>query len=125
MATLASADFASDDEGDVDFVPAEPKPKSKAKRTRAQSDSESASDSSLDGEGGGEEDSDRKAEIKRLRLEAQKAEEAKRKQAAADVFASMLADDLAKPAPVNTAETKTGVEMVEIERPRQFAGETV
>lgn len=120
MSTLATADLGpSDDEADTDFVPEGPK--KKAPRVTGQaagSDDDSGDDS--DDEGGAEEVSD---ELKKLRQEREEQEALDRKQRAAEAFRAMLEEEkLGGPL---GGVPRVQVEMVEIQRPRRFAGETI
>jgi hypothetical protein len=127
MSTLATADLGpSDDEADDDFVPSGPKPKRPkgkgGKRLRSGSQSSSGSGSS-DDDG---DDDDVNDEVKRLRAEREEALAAERKQRAADAFRAMQ-EEARAPAPKvdSPAANKDEVEMVEVKRPRRFAGETI
>ncbi|BEI79530.1 hypothetical protein CcaverHIS002_0100590 [Cutaneotrichosporon cavernicola] len=109
MSTLATADLGpSDDEDDTDFVLAPPKPKVKGKRLRGLSGSDTS-----DSEEEGEDDANPKAE-------ALDAEAKARSARAAAAFAEMKAEAWA-PRKVETKEE----EMVKVQRPRRFAGETI
>ncbi|TYJ53536.1 hypothetical protein B9479_005805 [Cryptococcus floricola] len=128
MSTLATADLSSDEE-DVDFVPAAPKTKrprkTKGKTKKAKSSgsaSDSSSCSSSDGESGDEEDGDEEERIaKKAKIEEKEKDEAEeRRRKAREEFEKMKAE-AAGPAEVRQAEE----EMVEIKRPRRFAGETI
>lgn len=131
MSTLNSATLASDDEEDRDFVPVAPKPKRKrpagTKRTRAERDgsasgsgSSSASDSDDEDVGELEE-----GEAKRLKVEQEEAEARKRKEAAKEAYRSLLEGDEPTPGTADKVGKDDQVEMVDIKRPRQFAGETI
>lgn len=136
MSTLATADLGpSDDEGDTDFVLPAPKAKRSKKRgahgvKRVRSGSQSASDGessgSSDQDGDDDADDDGDDEVKRLRAEHAEAQAEERKRRAADAFKAMQEEARA---PVKAAgEVKAAaaeVEMVEVKRPRRFAGETI
>ncbi|CAK9783992.1 unnamed protein product [Cutaneotrichosporon oleaginosum] len=112
MSTLATADLVSDDENDGDFVPAAPKPKSKAKGKRRRG-SASGSDSDTD--------SDSEVDAGELKAEVADAEAEARRARAAAALAEMKAEAAAP----RKIEKVADEEMVEVQRPRRFAGETV
>lgn len=113
MSTLATADLGSDDE-DADFVLPTKEPKSK--RTRSGSDSESSGD---------EDDAEPEDDITaKLRQEAEDAAAEARKQRAADAFKAMQ-EEVKAPKVASQAAKEDEVEMIEIRRPRRFAGETI
>lgn len=119
MSTLATADLGpSDDEADTDFVPEGPK--KKVPRTPGQAAGSDDSGDDSDEEGGGEEVSE---ELLRLRQERQEAEALERKRRAAEAFRAMLEEEKLG-GPFGGA-SRVQVEMVEIKRPRRFAGETI
>lgn len=114
MSTLAAADLDSDDENDQDFKPDEPKSTSHRSKKRRRSGSESSSSSSS-GQGDGVESGEAAA----LRAEQEAAEAAVRRSRAQEAFDAMKAG-----LPTPTAVTSR-VAMVEIQRARRFAGETI
>lgn len=119
MSTLATADLGpSDDEADTDFVPEGPKKKALRPAGHAAGSDDSGDDS--DDEGGAEEVS---GELSKLRQEREEIEARERKQRAADAFRAMLEEEKLG-GPLGGAP-RVQVEMVEIQRPRRFAGETI
>ncbi|WVQ73877.1 hypothetical protein IAR50_003458 [Cryptococcus sp. DSM 104548] len=130
MSTLATADLSSDEE-DVDFVPAAAKAKrprktttkyKKAKRTSGSGSASDSSSCSSSNSGSGEEEGDEDERIakraKTEETEREKIEERRRK--AREEFEKMKAE-AAGPGEVRKEEE----EMVEVQRPRRFAGETI
>lgn len=130
MSTLNTATLHSDDEDDGDFVPtASPRKIKKrrinpSKRSKTEDGSESDSSSGTSGE---DEPNIDDEETKKLKVEQVEAEALIRKQKAAEMFASMR-EEVSTPVlsgSKGSEEKKSSVEMVEIRRPRQFAGETI
>lgn len=118
MSTLATADLGpSDDEADTDFVPEAPKKKAPRVAGQAAGSDDSDDDSDDNGE---EEISD---ELKKLRQEREEIEAIERKQRAAEAFRAMLEEEKLGGPPGGVPRVQ--VEMVEIQRPRRFAGETI
>ena len=111
MSTLATADLGSSDEADQDFIPAPASPK---RRSRKRTRSGSASSSSTSSNSGTSERREMKAEeVER------KAEERRRR--AAKAFAALRQED-----PVGLGgKQENEVKMVEVERARRYAGETL
>ena len=123
MSTLNTANFGSDDEEDQDFVlpptkPAKKNGQSSKKRTRGSQSPSSSSDSD-DSEV--DKDDEMKNEAKRLKLEAEEAQALRREKEAEETYKAMLAESTLDHRP----KVEAKVEMVEIKRPRQFAGETI
>ena len=119
MSTLASAALSSDDEGDADFQLPEPKSKGKS-RKRARSNSASGSSSS---DSDDELDTIDTTEAQKLKAEQEAAESEERKKRAAAAFEAMKSGSTAA---VNKPSTSTaGSAMVEVQRARNFAGETI
>ncbi|WVN90398.1 uncharacterized protein L203_105634 [Cryptococcus depauperatus CBS 7841] len=121
MSTLASANLSSDD-SDKDFVPTEAKRTRKTKKpvhvltSSCSSSSSCASNSASD-----EEDGDDR-ELKKARITGPGESEAEeRRQRAREEFERMKAEVAEGPSEVDKKEE----EMVEIKRPRRFAGETI
>lgn len=121
MSTLATAELGpSDDENDGDFVPQAPAKKSKvkgAKRPRSASHDSDSDSSGSDDDGEADDD-----ELKKLKAERAEAEAAERKKRAADAFRAMQEEARSG---VPAAAAPKEVEMVEVKRPRRFAGETI
>lgn len=122
MSTLASADLGpSDDEEDADFVPQASKRTTakKTKRRRSQSPSDGDSQSS-DSDDDAEPVED--TEAKRLKLDQEEAEAAEARRRAAETFAAMKQSAVV---PKVEAAPKVEVKLVQVKRPRRFAGETL
>jgi hypothetical protein len=127
MSTLNSATLQSDDESDQDFVPSPQRTKKRRlnkPKAKVEDDGSGSSGSSSDSDDNPEERVDLE-EIKRLDAERKEAEDQRRKEAAARQFASMKED--AGPGASNPGvETRADLKrLVEIKRPRQFAGKTI
>ena len=106
MTTLASAELDSSDESDDDYAPRSPKAKL-GKRTSVSSSTEDQVD---------------EVEAKRLKLDA----EDERRRLAAQMFSILREETNAGPSRVVSGDTRaSGEEMVEVRRPRRFAGETI
>jgi len=112
MSTLAAADLDSDDEHDQDFKPDEPKLERSKKRRRSGSQS-SASDT------GDEGDVVESGEAAALRAEQEAAETESRRKRAEEAFLAMKAGGSAP------TVDKPKVIMVDVQRARRFAGETI
>ncbi|WVF66711.1 hypothetical protein IAT40_001453 [Kwoniella sp. CBS 6097] len=146
MSTLATANLSSDEE-DTDFIPQEPKSKFKRKiqsktkpkrirnaREGSASASATSSDSDSDSGSSGDEDHDNEKERAAKRLKVEEDEVVERRRRAKEEFERMKAE-LNAPASASATTsssaaaagvgTKTGGEMVEIQRPRHFAGNTI
>jgi hypothetical protein len=129
MPTLATASLDSDEEDD-EFVPEVPKKRTAkgktgprgtgAKRARTdEADSQSESESDTEDE---DEDLElEQGEAKKLRLEQEEAEEERRKKEAEENYKNLLEGE-DEPAHTSTAPKKR---MVEVRRPRMFAGQII
>ncbi|WWC87537.1 uncharacterized protein L201_002427 [Kwoniella dendrophila CBS 6074] len=135
MSTLATADLTSDSENDGDFVPTSPKRKNKSskngpkkvKRVKVNngegpdnesitSSSSSSSSGSDDAEEDREEDKEKREQIKLNEIE-------ERKRRAKEEFDKMKAELNSTSGTKETNEKE--VEMIDIQRARRFAGETI
>ncbi|WVW79724.1 hypothetical protein I302_101694 [Kwoniella bestiolae CBS 10118] len=121
MSTLATADLSSDSENDGDYIPTSPKRKTKsqgskrAKRVKlegSESDEDTSCASSSDG------DNEDQEEAKDVKVD----EIQERKRKAREEFERIRAE---LSAPVDEKREEARVEMVEVQRARRFAGETI
>ncbi|KIR52269.1 hypothetical protein I315_05219 [Cryptococcus gattii Ru294] len=124
MSTLATANLSSD-ESDTEFIPEAPKSKRsrkpRAKRVGSGSASDSSSCSSSSASEGEDAEGDERA-AKKAKLEKDaKIEAEERRKKAREEFERMKAESSGAP----TESVKETEELVEIKRPRRFAGETI
>ncbi|OWZ70605.1 hypothetical protein AYX14_03987 [Cryptococcus neoformans] len=124
MSTLATANLSSD-ESDTEFIPEAPKVK-RSRKPRAKRDgSGSAAGSSSCSSSSASEDDDAESDervTKKTKLEEDAKNEAEeRRRKAREEFERMKAELSGAP----TESVKEAEEMVEIKRPRRFAGETI
>lgn len=124
MSTLATA-ILSSDESDAEFIPEAPKVKRSRKPRAKRVGSGSATDSSSCSSSSGSEDEDAEVDkraAKKAKLEEDAKNEAEeRRRKAREEFERMKAELSGTPA----ESVKETEEMVEIKRPRRFAGETI
>lgn len=113
MSTLATADLSSDDD-DLDFKLPEPKAGPSRKRNRSSSSSSESSIAALE---------DENDEIKRLEADQAATEAQQRRLRAAAAFDAIRSEAVDKTAP-DRVDTRP-IEMIEIQRTRRFAGQTL
>ncbi|XAO26919.1 hypothetical protein I312_105760 [Cryptococcus bacillisporus CA1280] len=124
MSTLATANLSSD-ESDTEFIPEAPKSKRsrkpRAKRVGSGSASDSSSCSSSSASEGEDAEGDERVAKKAKLEEDAKNEAEERRRKAREEFERMKAELSGAP----TESVKEMEELVEIKRPRRFAGETI
>jgi len=124
MSTLATAALDSDSEDDLNFVPSTSKPKSKFKaKPKSTSGDKRTRSPNAGSSSGGEASGFGEEENKRMRLDQNVVDERERHRRATEAFKSMVEDSAGLEVPRTAQGKERG--MVEIQRARTFAGETI